>query len=69
MKFVIIILCMVATIILEALGDEPFTFCKDTECKQCPVAVTSGGTGYPNCVIYNTADIFSNQDFPGAEGG
>lgn len=47
-----------------AAQDEPFTFCKDDTCGDCPVTVTSVGTGYPDCAIYNSADVFGNQGFP-----
>ncbi|KAI0020346.1 hypothetical protein F4780DRAFT_791994 [Xylariomycetidae sp. FL0641] len=47
----------------------PFKFCTDDQCGDCPVSITSAGTGYPNCVIYNTADVFANYGFNGSEGG
>ncbi|KAH8892268.1 hypothetical protein GQ53DRAFT_596485, partial [Thozetella sp. PMI_491] len=47
----------------------PFSFCKDDQCGDCPVSVTSAGTGFPNCVTYNSDDVFKNQGFPGAAGG
>ena len=48
---------------------DPFAFCKDNTCGDCPVSVTNTGTGFPNCVVYNTADIFTNQGFGGSPGG
>ncbi|KAI0126720.1 hypothetical protein BJ170DRAFT_684300 [Xylariales sp. AK1849] len=47
-----------------ATAQDPFTFCKDDTCGDCPVSVTSVGTGYPDCAIYNSADVFGNQGFP-----
>ncbi|CAM1509817.1 Fc.00g001520.m01.CDS01 [Cosmosporella sp. VM-42] len=48
--------------------DPPFTFCKDNTCGDCPVSITSTG-GYPDFVVYNSADIFTNQGFGGSTGG
>ncbi|KAI0112521.1 hypothetical protein GGR51DRAFT_557103 [Nemania sp. FL0031] len=49
---------------LYATAADPFTFCKDDTCGDCPVSVTSVGTGFPDCAIYNSKDVFSNQGFP-----
>ncbi|RYP61000.1 hypothetical protein DL771_010285 [Monosporascus sp. 5C6A] len=52
------------------LASGPFKFCKDNTCGDCPVQVTDAGTGYPNCVVYSTDDVFGNQEgFPGSDGG
>ncbi|KAI1291049.1 hypothetical protein F5Y03DRAFT_403781 [Xylaria venustula] len=48
---------------LCAAADDAFTFCSDDNCGDCPVAVTSIGTGFPNCAIYNSSDVFGNQNF------
>ena len=50
-------------------ADEPFSFCKDNSCNDCPVNIASAGTGYPACVTYNSDDVFKNQDYPGSAGG
>lgn len=50
-------------------ADDPFSFCKDNKCGDCPVSVTNVGTGFPNCVVYNSEDVFANQNFPGSVGG
>ncbi|KAI1132611.1 hypothetical protein F5Y10DRAFT_261031 [Nemania abortiva] len=50
-------LCAMAT-------DPPFTFCKDKSCGDCHVSVNSVGPGYPECIIYNTRDVFDGQGFP-----
>ncbi|OAQ64465.1 hypothetical protein VFPPC_05734 [Pochonia chlamydosporia 170] len=47
----------------------PFAFCTDNKCEKCPVSVTSDGTGYPNCVVYESKDIFPGQGFTGSKGG
>jgi hypothetical protein len=54
---------------VSAASDEPFSFCTDNKCEQCPVNIASAGKGYPACVVYNSDDVFKNQDFPGSEGG
>jgi len=48
---------------------EKFSFCEDAKCQHCPVSVPSAGTGFPQCVIYNSADVLKNQQFPDNEGG
>lgn len=49
-----------------ALASGPFKFCTDDVCKTCPVQVSDAGTGYPNCVVYKTTDVFGgNDDFDG----
>jgi hypothetical protein len=48
---------------LRVIAGDPFTFCSDKECGNCPVSVTSIGTGYPDCAIYSVADVFGNQGF------
>lgn len=52
-----------------AAADEPFSFCTDGKCGDCPVSVSSGGTGFPECVIYNSEDFFGGGDFEAADGG
>jgi hypothetical protein len=52
------------------LTSDVFTFCADNKCGNCPVQVTDAGTGYPNCVIYSTDDVFGGQpEFNGSAGG
>jgi len=50
-------------------ADEPFSFCKDAQCGDCPVSVASAGSGFPECVVYNSADFFTGGDFPSSDGG
>ncbi|KAI1267908.1 hypothetical protein F5Y18DRAFT_415458 [Xylariaceae sp. FL1019] len=53
-----------------AHASDPFIFCTDNECDDCPVHLTDLGTGYPDCVIYSTEDVFGGQDdFEGSENG
>ncbi|KAF7563715.1 hypothetical protein G7046_g414 [Stylonectria norvegica] len=63
---------LTATLFAAALNGvlaDPFGFCKDNTCSDCPVSVATAGTGYPNCVVYNTDDVFANQGFGGSAGG
>ncbi|KAI4593020.1 hypothetical protein KJ359_010274 [Pestalotiopsis sp. 9143b] len=56
--------------LVQASG--PFKFCSVDTCDTCPVQVLDAGTGYPNCVIYRTDDVFGgNDDFAdlGSESG
>lgn len=43
---------------------EDYSMCRDDKCGDCPVTLASLGTGYPECIIYNTEDVFGGQDFP-----
>ncbi|KAI0470803.1 hypothetical protein GGR56DRAFT_657719 [Xylariaceae sp. FL0804] len=53
-----------------AMASGPFEFCTDNECGNCPVQVTDAGTGYPNCVVYSTEDVFGQQTtFQGSPSG
>ncbi|KAI0509215.1 hypothetical protein F5B22DRAFT_649263 [Xylaria bambusicola] len=42
---------------------EEYTFCTEDTCGDCPVSITTIGTGYPDCAIYNSMDVFGNQGF------
>ncbi|KAL9011604.1 MAG: hypothetical protein Q9173_003565 [Seirophora scorigena] len=48
-------------------------FCKEGTCNPdeygCPAAITASGSGYPECVIYNTEDVLDVTGFEAAEGG
>lgn len=51
-------------------AESAFDMCTAGTCEDCPVSLTSAGTGYPNCVIYNSADIFSSDlGFTASDGG
>ncbi|KAI1813549.1 hypothetical protein GGS20DRAFT_599081 [Poronia punctata] len=50
-------------ILLAALRVQAFSFCNEDKCDNCPVDVTSEGTGYPDCAIYSVNDVFGNQGF------
>lgn len=52
-----------------AADGEPFSFCTDGKCDDCPVSVSSAGTGFPECVVYNSEDFFGGGDFDAADGG
>ena len=54
----------------QVAASGPFKFCKENQCGDCPVQVTDAGLGYPNCVVYDTKDVFGNQEgFPGSDAG
>lgn len=59
-----VIACLCSVLVTHVAAQDPFTFCKDDTCGDCPVSVTSIGTGYPDCAIYNSEDVFGNQGFP-----
>jgi hypothetical protein len=52
-----------------AVAQDPFYMCTDSACEKCPSGVSSTGTGYPNCVIYSSEDVFANQGYSGSAGG
>jgi hypothetical protein len=55
---------------LQAVSaDDVYRMCKDNTCQNCSVAIKNAGTGYPNCVTYDSETVFFNQDIPGSEGG
>jgi len=60
------VLFSVASIVV---AQDPFYMCTDDKCESCPSAVSSTGTGYPDCVVYNSEDVFANQGYEGSEGG
>lgn len=51
----------------------PVTFCKGSPCEgsECPLVFGRDalGTGFPQCVVYNTEDNLSDKGFSGADGG
>lgn len=49
--------------------DGPFKLCVDQPCESCPVSIDNEGSGYPACVVYNTADVFTDEGFNGTDGG
>ncbi|PLB41873.1 uncharacterized protein BDW47DRAFT_122318 [Aspergillus candidus] len=44
-------------------SEKPISFCTKGGCEEdnCPVALATAGTGYPNCVIYDSKDLFSSE--------
>ena len=44
-------------------SEKPISFCTKGGCEEdnCPVALATAGTGYPNCVIYDSKDLFSQE--------
>ncbi|KAH6641071.1 hypothetical protein F5144DRAFT_481645 [Chaetomium tenue] len=46
-----------------------YKMCKDNHCDDCPVGITNAGSGYPDCVTYDSETVFYNSDFPGSDGG
>ncbi|KAK3301862.1 uncharacterized protein B0T15DRAFT_544888 [Chaetomium strumarium] len=51
------------------IAADVYKMCKDNKCQNCSVGITNAGTGYPNCVTYDSDTVFFNQDIPGSEGG
>ncbi|THY95088.1 hypothetical protein D6C92_04571 [Aureobasidium pullulans] len=47
----------------------PFSLCTAGGCDDCPQTVTSGGTGYPQCVVYDSATVFASGNLAAAETG
>ncbi|KAI4091886.1 MAG: hypothetical protein LQ344_003843 [Seirophora lacunosa] len=51
----------------------PMGFCKEGTCSDdddgCPAQITSSGSGYPACVVYDTGDVLDVGEFEAAEGG
>jgi hypothetical protein len=60
------VLFSVASIVV---AQDPFYMCTESKCETCPSAISSTGTGYPDCVIYNSEDVFANQGYQGSQGG
>lgn len=52
-----------------AIAQDPFYMCTENTCQDCPSSVASTGTGYPNCVVYNSQDVFADQGYNGTTGG
>ncbi len=55
--------------VAKAQHGDIFKFCTEGKCEECPVGLNNAGTGFPNCVIYNSKDVFSGLDFKESEGG
>lgn len=62
-------LSILAGLASVSVAQDPFYMCTESKCENCPSSVASTGTGYPNCVIYNSEDVFANQGYDGADGG
>ncbi|KAK4040839.1 hypothetical protein C8A01DRAFT_35114 [Parachaetomium inaequale] len=54
---------------LPLVHADVYKMCKDNKCQDCPVGLTNAGTGYPNCVTYDSDTVFFNSDYPGSGGG
>ena len=57
--------CVVACFVV---AQDPFYMCTDNKCESCPSAISSTGTGYPNCVIYSSEDVFARVTREAREG-
>ncbi|KAK4207877.1 hypothetical protein QBC37DRAFT_444238 [Rhypophila decipiens] len=62
-------LAFLSGVALVQAQEDVFKFCPESTCGDCPVGLTSQGTGFPNCVIYNSDDVFPGLGFTGSEGG
>lgn len=60
---------LLAGIVSAVAAQDPFYMCTENTCENCPSSVASTGTGYPDCAIYNSEDVFANQGYNGSEGG
>ncbi|KAL6716775.1 hypothetical protein ACLMJK_004687 [Lecanora helva] len=51
----------------------PMAFCKEGTCSDdddgCPAQITTAGSGYPACAIYDTDTVLDVGDYDAAEGG
>ncbi|KAH6626515.1 hypothetical protein B0J18DRAFT_425017 [Chaetomium sp. MPI-SDFR-AT-0129] len=54
---------------LHSVNAGTYKMCKDNTCNDCPVGITNAGTGYPDCVTYDTESVLFNQGFSGTPGG
>ncbi|KAJ4293570.1 hypothetical protein N0V90_008853 [Kalmusia sp. IMI 367209] len=62
-------LSLLAGLASVAVAQDPFYMCTDNKCEDCPSSIASSGTGFPNCVIYNSQDVFAQQGYEGTDGG
>ncbi|KAF2656730.1 hypothetical protein K491DRAFT_596474 [Lophiostoma macrostomum CBS 122681] len=64
-------LSLLTSLFAAAVAKDPFYMCTESKCEECPSAVGFNGedTDYPNCVIYNSEDVFANQGYEGTDGG
>lgn len=57
---------LLVTALLSALvlvNGQVASFCKDDGCVDCPMSLAIVGTGYPECVIYDTETVFGGLGF------
>ncbi|KAH7304734.1 hypothetical protein B0I35DRAFT_484294 [Stachybotrys elegans] len=52
-------LSFIAAASLAKMASAQVGVCKEGGCGDCPVSTTTVGTGWPECVIYNSADVFT----------
>lgn len=62
-------LSVLSSVLSVVVAQDPFYMCTESKCENCPSSISSSGTGYPNCVIYNSQDVFANQGYEGSTGG
>jgi hypothetical protein len=56
--------------LVTAQDQSPMSLCTDDTCDNCPNALTTDGTGYPACVVYETATVLggSESEYPNKTG-
>jgi hypothetical protein len=56
--------------LVTAQDKSPMSLCTDKSCKDCPNALTTDGTGYPKCVIYDRDTVLGGKEdeYPPIEG-
>lgn len=50
--------------------DSPVRLCNSDACDYCPTSITTTGTGYPACVIYDRDTVLGGKeaDYPPVKG-
>ncbi|PIA92334.1 hypothetical protein CB0940_09143 [Cercospora beticola] len=51
---------LLALLPIGALGQAPMRLCTDETCENCPNSVTTAGTGYPACVVYDRDTVLGS---------
>jgi hypothetical protein len=48
--------------LVAAQDQSPMSLCTDESCGNCPNALTTDGTGYPECVIYERDTVLGGKE-------
>ena len=76
-KQALIVLSAFMASMTPALADmghkPPMAFCTDGTCSDddngCPAQITTAGSGFPACAVYDTETVLDVGDFKAAPGG